>query len=67
MFKKPMFLASANFIREQKMQGILLNLAVIREAKNTGSDARATAHKGIRSLRAVKGRTLGRLGRYGIF
>jgi hypothetical protein len=66
MFRKPMFLTSANVSGNTKMQGISINRAVIGKAKNTDSDARATAHKWIRGLRAVKARTLGRLGRYGI-
>ena len=57
-------LASAN--GTHKMQGISLNRPVIGEAKSTNFGGRATAHKGIRGLRAVNGRTLERLGRYGI-
>jgi hypothetical protein len=65
MSRKPK-LSERQRIGTHKMQGISLNRPVIGEAKSTDCGARATAHKGIRGLRAVKGRTLERLGRYGI-
>lgn len=59
-------LSERQCIGTHKMQGISLNRPVIGEAKSTDFGARATAHKGIRGLRTVKGRALERLGRYGI-